>query len=102
MAEAMPLRLTLVGRSYCSLCDKMRTALLDYANANGIRLKLAEIDLDDLPAFEDEFGIRVPILMLGDFPTGEEICHYHFDVAAFMSCCLSHNVLHSPTYGIYS
>ena len=87
------LRLTLVGRSYCSLCDNMRAALLAHVNAHGITIKLAEIDLDNLPAFEDEYGIRVPILMLGDFPTGEEICHYHFDEAAFM---LRH-ILHSPT-----
>jgi Glutaredoxin-like domain (DUF836) len=97
MISAMPLRLTLVGRSYCSLCDNMRTALLDFAIANDIRLKLAQIDLDDFPEWEDKFGIRVPILMLDDFPTGHEICHYHFDEAAFVLNCMSYNLLHSPT-----
>jgi Glutaredoxin-like domain (DUF836) len=84
MADKQVLRLTLVGRSYCSLCDKMRVSLADYAKINDISLQLAEIDLDDFPQWEDKFGERVPILMLADAPNGAEICHYHFDEAAFM------------------
>ena len=88
MAEKITLRLTLVGRSYCSLCDKMRAALLEHASTNAVELDLVEIDLDDMPALEEQFGIRVPILMLGEFPTGVEICHYHFDAHALTTHCM--------------
>lgn len=97
MNDVIPLRLTLVGRSYCSLCDKMRAELLVSIHAKSTVIKLTEIDLDDFPEWEDKFGIRVPILMSGDFPTGEEICHYHFDEAAFVLHSMSHNGLQCPT-----
>lgn len=87
MATHNMLRLTLVGRSYCSLCDKMRLQLNDYAKANNIEFVLVDIDLDDTPTLEEQFGIRVPILMLGEFPHGVEICHYHFDETQFRLHC---------------
>ncbi len=94
MADRHALRLTLVGRRYCSLCDKMREALSGCASTNAISLELLEIDLDEYPQWEDQFGERVPILMLAEMPTGVEICHYHFDETAFM--------LHAMPYGISS
>jgi Glutaredoxin-like domain (DUF836) len=83
MAYAQPLRLTLVGRSYCSLCDKMRLALEAAALECNVRVDLTEIDLDEMPAFEAKFGEFVPVLLVGDITTGHEVCHYHFDHAAW-------------------
>jgi|GEM_PF-5806998 len=92
MSSEATLRLTLVGRRYCSLCDKMRVAVFEYARAGGIVLELADIDLDESPELEEKFGIRVPILMFGEFPTGQEICYYHFDDALFYAAYISQRV----------
>jgi hypothetical protein len=83
MVNLQPLRLTLVGRSYCSLCDKMRLALEAAAAQRNITVHLTEIDLDEAPAWEAKFGELVPILLAGDIATGQEVCHYHFDHAAW-------------------
>jgi hypothetical protein len=76
------MRLTLVGRSYCHLCDDMRAALnaaLSAAGEAGRSAEIVEIDLDAHPALEDRFSEWVPVLLLGEPETGVEICHYHFD-----------------------
>lgn len=76
------MRLTLVGRSYCHLCDDMRAALsaaLSAAGEPGRSAEIVEIDLDAHPTLEDRFSEWVPVLLLGEPATGVEICHYHFD-----------------------
>jgi thioredoxin reductase (NADPH) len=37
--------------------------------------ELEVVDVDTVPALEDRFGERVPVLMLGEL----EICHFFFD-----------------------
>lgn len=98
------MQLTLVGRRYCSLCDKMRTALIDAANREGRKFWLTEIDLDEYPMQEDKFGELVPVLLAGEFPDGVEICHYHFDIRAWHDWINEHdksgkNVVNSGTFG---
>lgn len=76
------MRLTLIGRSYCHLCEEMRAALdaaLVSAGVTGRSAYIVEIDLDAHPELEDRFSEWVPVLLLGDAETGVEICHYHFD-----------------------
>ncbi|MEI6737108.1 MAG: glutaredoxin family protein [Pseudomonadota bacterium] len=75
------LRLTLVGRSYCSLCEDMRTALQNAARQQEIVIELTEVDLDEHPSHESKFGEWVPVLILGTLENGTEVCHYHFDEA---------------------
>lgn len=75
--------LTLIGRSYCHLCDDMRvavTAALSDAGSAATEVALREIDLDEHPALEDRFSEWVPVLLLGSAEQGAEICHYHFDL----------------------
>jgi hypothetical protein len=94
MAQSV-LRLTLVGRSYCSLCDKLRDALTESAARLGILIALDEIDIDQHPSssqLEARFGEWVPVLLVGSadavvgaLPEAVEICHYHFDEAAFQT-----------------
>lgn len=80
--QALPvLRLTLVGRSYCSLCDKMRDALQAYVRGRVAKIDLEIVDLEDFPEHEAQYGELVPVLLAGDLSTGHEICHYHFDEA---------------------
>jgi hypothetical protein len=76
-------RLTLVGRNYCSLCEKMRDAVLDASRSSGILLTLDNLDLDEHPSYELAYGELVPVLLLGDIKNGVEICHYHFDESAW-------------------
>ena len=73
------MRLTLLTRAYCHLCDEMRDALAGVAGAAGF--EVVEIDVDAHPALEERFGERVPVLLRGDPAGGTEICHYRLDDA---------------------
>lgn len=78
-----PIPLTLIGRSYCHLCDDLRDALRAAAQADGVAIALREIDVDEHPELEPEYGMLVPVLLKGGPQDGVEICHYHFDPAAW-------------------
>lgn len=67
----MPLRL--YGRAWCHLCEDMAQAL----NALGVAFEAFDVDAD--PALEGRFGERIPVLTDAE---GNEICHYHLDLAA--------------------
>jgi hypothetical protein len=73
-------RLTLLSRAYCSLCDHMRDGLRPLIAGHGV--ELVEIDVDADPALEKSYGDLVPVLLLGDVLTGRELCHYHLDADA--------------------
>ncbi len=73
------LRLTLLVRAYCHLCEDMRRALAPLALSRSAAI--VEIDVDADPALEARYGERVPVLLLGPPDAGEELCHYHLDAA---------------------
>ncbi len=77
------LRLTLLTRAYCHLCDTMRDGLLPIAAR--YRAKVVEIDVDADPALEAEYGELVPVLLQGDVGDGVVLCHYHLDRARVAS-----------------
>jgi hypothetical protein len=79
MGEGAGPRLTLLTRAYCHLCDDMRTALLPVAAH--FRASVTERDVDAEPELEQDFGAKVPVLLLGDIPDARELCHFHFDRA---------------------
>ncbi len=81
------LRLTLVGRSYCSLCDVMQAVCRQAAERHQQAIDLQIVDLEDHPQLEDKFGEWVPVLLLGSLETGAEICHYHFDETSWLAAC---------------
>ncbi|MGH8714731.1 MAG: glutaredoxin family protein [Casimicrobiaceae bacterium] len=70
----MPVRLTLLVRAYCHLCDDMRAALAVHAAG----MPVDEIDVDDDPALERRWGDFVPVLLAD----GREVCHYHVNPGA--------------------
>jgi hypothetical protein len=81
-------RLTLIGRSYCHLCEDMRAALdaaLISAGEAGRSAEIVELDLDAHPALEERYSVWGPVLVLGEPETGVEICHYHFDLNRWTS-----------------
>lgn len=78
------IELTLYGRSYCHLCDDMKTALEPLQR--GFSFVLHEVDVDSDPALEDRFGELVPVLMTGaphaPAEAAHELCHYFLDAPA--------------------
>ena len=77
------MRLTLLTRAYCHLCDDMRDALAAQIAGRGV--EVVELDVDAHPPLEAEWGDKVPVLIEGDARTGREICHYHLDHDALTS-----------------
>jgi hypothetical protein len=68
----MSVRLTLLVRAYCHLCDDMRMALAEHVPD----VAVLEIDVDaDLEA---RWGAWVPVLLA----EGREVCHYRLDTRA--------------------
>jgi glutaredoxin len=70
----MSVRLTLLIRAYCHLCDDMRAALAEHVPD----LAVLEIDVDADPALEARWGALVPVLLAD----GQEVCHYRLDTRA--------------------
>jgi hypothetical protein len=75
--------LTLVSRSWCSLCDTMREALAPIAARHGLRV--VERDCDADAALEALCGDRVPVLYAGDPAPGREIAEGRVDAASLDS-----------------
>ncbi|QMT46486.1 glutaredoxin family protein [Neisseria dentiae] len=76
--------LTLMFREYCSLCHKMRDALLPYQAEYGFDLEIIDVDSD--PQLEEQYNELVPVLLHG----GTEICHWFLDenkLRAFLNAC---------------
>ena len=70
------MRLTLLTRAYCHLCDEMRDALAPLAAAAGATIE--ELDVDSQPALEARWGEHVPVLLAGE----HELCRHRLDRAA--------------------
>jgi len=68
-------RLTLLTRAYCHLCDEMRAEVAPLAAAAAVPLD--EIDVESDPALEARWGDRVPALLGGE----RELFHYRADRA---------------------
>ena len=75
----MRLRLTLLTRACCHLCDEMLAAVSPLAAARGATVAVVDVDTD--PGLERAFGKLVPVLFAGDPATGVELCRYHIDTA---------------------
>ena len=73
------MRLTLLSRAYCHLCDEMRLAVEPLAAAKGATLDVVDVDTD--AALEAAWGDLVPVLFAGKPSDGRELCHYHLDRA---------------------
>jgi hypothetical protein len=72
------LKLTLLSRSYCHLCDEMLAAVRPLAAAHGMEVVVIDVDAD--PQLEAAHGDRVPVLFLGTPEGGRELCHFHVDL----------------------
>jgi hypothetical protein len=70
-------RLTLLSRAYCHLCDEMEAALRPLIGATP--LDVIDIDAPEHAALEAQFGDLVPVLFRGAPEPRNEVCHYRLD-----------------------
>jgi hypothetical protein len=70
------MRLTLLTRVDCHLCDEMRDEVEPLAKAAAVPID--EVDVDSDPSLAARWGDRVPVLLAGE----RELFHYRVDRAA--------------------
>ena len=83
-------RLTLLTRAYCHLCDEMLAAVRPIAASYAVPIDMIDVDAD--PALEAAYGELVPVLFAGSPTTGTELCRYRLDagrVAAALAAALA-------------
>jgi len=74
------LKLTLLSRAYCHLCDEMLAAVQPIARAHGATVEVIDVDAPANAALEGLWGDRVPALFAGDPGTGTLLCYHQLDV----------------------
>ncbi len=72
------IKLTVLSRGYCHLCDDMIAALENFRGRFSFPLEIEIVDIDRHPSLEETWGDKVPVLLDGE----HEICHYFLDEAA--------------------
>ena len=77
------MRLTLLTRSYCHLCDEMLDALVPLAGTTPV--DVLDVDAPVHAALEAAFGDAVPVLFAGAPAAGNELCRYRLDVAGVVA-----------------
>jgi hypothetical protein len=70
-------KLTVLSRSYCHLCDDLIAALEIFRAAHQPPFEIDVVDVDERAELEAQWGDKVPVLLQG----ADEICHYFFDEA---------------------
>lgn len=75
------MKLTLLARAYCHLCDEMLAAVAPIAHAHGATVEVIDVEASGNAALEAQWGERVPALFVGEPAEGALLCHYHLDAA---------------------
>ncbi|SDK23405.1 glutaredoxin family protein [Microbulbifer yueqingensis] len=70
----MPRDLLLYTTLGCTLCEKAKPEIWPVLEEFGLRLR--EVDIAGDPALEREFGMRIPVVGLGD---PGDVCGWPFD-----------------------
>ena len=73
------MRLTLLSRAYCHLCDEMLDELMPLAA--GTPVDVLDVDSPDHAGLDAQFGDAVPVLFAGPPVAANEICRYRLDAA---------------------
>ncbi|GAB3682549.1 hypothetical protein GCM10028857_08630 [Salinarchaeum chitinilyticum] len=63
-----PVPATVYTREDCELCDDAIDTLQSVADSEGIDLSLSVVDVDEDPELREEYGERVPYVLLDDRP----------------------------------
>ncbi len=73
------MRLTLLSRAYCHLCDEMREARAPLAGRTPV--DVIDVDAPGHAALEALWGDAVPVLFAGAPAPANELCRYRLDPA---------------------
>ncbi len=73
------IKLTVLSRSYCHLCEDMIAALKPFQGRFSFQIEVRDVDAD--AALEHRWGDKVPVLLAGE----TEICHYFLDEAKLLA-----------------
>ena len=76
-ARGDSVKLTLLVRAYCHLCDEMRADLAPLVAMRGVPVEVVDVDAD--PILEAAWGELVPVLFAGEPGAANELCHYRLD-----------------------
>ncbi|MES2684201.1 MAG: glutaredoxin family protein [Pseudomonadota bacterium] len=72
----MPTRFTLLTRPGCHLCEDLETEALA---AFGDRIAIDTVLVDHHPAWQSQYGLRIPVLLDAQ---GQFVCEVQLDEAA--------------------
>ncbi len=73
------IKLTLLGRNGCHLCEDMRAALQPWSAR--FQFAVEEVDITGKPELEARYGWDIPVLLAGE----TEICRHFLDSQALQS-----------------
>lgn len=73
------MKLTLLTRAYCHLCDEMADALGPIAHAAGAVVEVVDVDAAGHEHLEQAWGECVPALFAGDPAHGALVCAIRLD-----------------------
>ena len=74
------MKLTLLARAYCHLCDEMLAAVPPLAQAHGATVEVVDLDAAGNASLEAVWGERVPALFAGAPGSEALLCYHHLDV----------------------
>jgi len=66
--QADAVSVTVYGREHCHLCDEAVETLEDAAAAVDVPVAISEVDVDADPDLREEYGDRVPYVLVDDRP----------------------------------
>jgi thioredoxin reductase (NADPH) len=72
-------RLTLLSREWCHLCDEMQEALRPLVAGSGAQVTVIDVDDPAHAALETVWGDDVPVLFAGDPESRNELCRHRLD-----------------------
>ena len=81
MSEPHSFVLTVLGRSWCHLCDDLVGALVPLAVSLGWRVNV--LDIDEYPALVEKWDEQVPVVLHGEV----ELCHYYLNEKVVRAYC---------------
>jgi len=75
------MRLTMLARAWCHLCDEMQDALRPIAARHGATVTVIDVDDPAHAALETDWGELVPVLFAGEPDPSRELCRCRLDAA---------------------
>jgi hypothetical protein len=71
------MRLILLSRAYCHLCDEMEAALRPLLGSASLEVR--DVDAPEHAALEARYGDAVPVLFAGECAPERELCRTRLD-----------------------